>query len=868
MRIRQWVPATGALLAVLSWSGIGLAAPPERANIQDEMSPAGQIAARARAEIGRLAAKGAKPGQDPPCEACDDNQGPTGGQAELSIAIDSTGQHVVIGFNDTRGFSLNPIRVSGYMYSDDGGKTFTDGGQLPSPGTDSIGGTLLPQIYGDPEVKYLGACTFIYSSIIVAKFSDTEAVQTLGVHRSTDCGHTWVGPFEVTAATNPNGGLDGSGAPLDAADKEFMDVDPDTGRVMISWTNFTPYSPSFVEIAVSYTDDIMADPPTWAPRIVVSADEADGQSSIPRFAGNGSNDAYVAWRRFGPGTQAIAFARSSDNGATWEAPIEISPYFKAMDQVLGNDRVNSSPSMAVELGPGPRSGWIYVVYADNDNNDGADIALQKSRDGGRTWDPQVLVNASPGKDRAQWFPWISLDRFSGRLDIFYYDQKIDRSGDRTEVSLRTSFDGGTHFRAQRPLTEVFHAGWGNDTGQPNLGDYNQSVTQKGELFASFGWSPPPPRGFVDGQPTSLSMTVPDVGFRRLGRTLQDLLGVLPLDLQDPTESGTGNGHIDPGERVNLRLPLRNYDTNLLAASTLYGVSARVSTKTPGVQVDRGWAYYGTIAPGQTRQNLLPFTLEIDDDFVPGTKIELEISVIAAGLATTHLEHTLFTGTPEATTLVSENFEAAAPGSLPTGWRAVHGAGDNTVPWTTTTGFCGGSNAAFHPNAEDGPAGGSPARWERLYSPSFTVPADAEYVIVEFDVCYDTEDDPAYRIQAYDGAFLRVTDLTTGHLLRSVLVEAFDDWFFTGPLRHYPKHLPRSSDPRYFEDMSVWAGDSAGIRRVRMRLPGMAGTTAQLRFEYTQDSNSTCADVRPGHACGISVDNVVVKSVVSTAPAED
>ena len=32
-----------------------------------------------------------------------------GGQAEFSIAVDATGNNVVVGFNDTRGFSLNPI---------------------------------------------------------------------------------------------------------------------------------------------------------------------------------------------------------------------------------------------------------------------------------------------------------------------------------------------------------------------------------------------------------------------------------------------------------------------------------------------------------------------------------------------------------------------------------------------------------------------------------------------------------------------------------------------------------------------------------------------------------------------------------------
>ena len=61
-------------------------------------------------------------------------------------------------------------------------------------------------------------------------------------------------------------------------------------------------------------------------------------------------------------------------------------------------------------------------------------------------------------------------------------------------------------------------------------------------------------------------------------------------------------------------------------------------------------------------------------------------------------------------------------------------------------------------------------------------------------------------------------------------------------------------------MSAWAGDSQGVKHVHLRFPGMAGSTVQLRFEYTQDSVGICSDVRPGHNCGVLVDNIVMKSV--------
>lgn len=885
-RLLLALAATAALgSGVLGQSG----RKPEQDISKDErLSAMGRAAARAR-EIAETAAalrvatdftKDLDDDQcvnEPRCPAGGRDGGVAGGQAEISIAVDSTGQHVVIGFNDTRGFALNPLSVSGFMYSDDGGVTFVDGGQLPSPGGDLIGTTRYPQVFGDPEIDYLGGCTFIYSSIVVKKFSDTRSVQTMGVHRSTDCGHTWQGPFEVTAATNPNGQVNpATGAPRDAADKEFVSVDPETGRVIMSWSNFTPLAPGGVEIATTYSDNIMATPPTWSPRRIVAATAADGQASAPAFAA-GSSHAYIVWRRFPfPGTffgfgNTTGFARSTDNGATWSAPAELSPEFVTMDQVLGNDRVNTSPAIAVDNSGGPRAGNIYVVYANNNSGDGADIVFQRSTDQGLTFSSPLLLNSRPGSDRAQWFPWITADSTSGRVHVFYYDQGIATSGDRTEVLHTYSDDGGTHWVAPLPLTaRPFNGGWGNDTGQPNLGDYNQAVAQNGELFAAWAEATRPPLGFVDGQP-STSMTVPDVGFRRYvpAIDLEDGDGIKPttLDLQAVTfvDSG-GNGYLDPGETARFRFVLRNYVTNPLNAAKVRGVHASLSTTTPGVAILQDRSNYTNVDPGASETNRSDFVISLLPSFVAGTAIEFQLSIRSADFGTAVLRHTEFTGTPVPAVILSENFDATAVGTLPAGWTASHGAGTVVVPWTTSNAFCAtGSNAAFHANDNVGTTSAQRVRWERLFSPPFAVPANAEYVEVEFDVCYDTEEDPNFNVLAYDGFFLRVTDLTPGRVLRSVLAEAFADEFTTGSLAHYPRHLPRSSNPSYFEDMSVWAGSSNGVQRVKLRLPGMAGSIAQLRFEYTQDGIATCADVRPGHACGVQVDNLVVKSVRSQAP---
>ena len=286
----------------------------------------------------------------------------------------------------------------------------------------------------------------------------------------------------------------------------------------------------------------------------------------------------------------------------------------------------------------------------------------------------------------------------------------------------------------------------------------------------------------------------------------------------------------------------------------------MSTDRPDVDIEHALARYPPLAPGETKMSSQPFKVRLSKGFVPGTPIELELALLGR-TGFTVLRHTLFTGTPEETTLLEENFETVAPGTLPSGWLAVHGAGAQVVPWTTSDTFCGGaSNGAFHANA-DTPT--PLTRYERLFSPAFDVPADAEYVVVEFDVCYDTEDDPVLPTTGYDGFFLRVTDSDSWpHLAGRPgggLRGRVHDW---GRI-HYPKHFPRSSNTAYFQDMSAWAGFSNGVQHVRMRFPGMAGSIAQLRFEYTQDGLLSCTAVRPDNPqCGVFIDNVVVKSVVS------
>jgi hypothetical protein len=304
-----------------------------------------------------------------------------------------------------------------------------------------------------------------------------------------------------------------------------------------------------------------------------------------------------------------------------------------MDEILGNDRAHNFPWMAVDNSRGRHRGSIYLVYAPNDAHDGADIALQKSTDGGKTFSAPLKLNARIGGDRAQWFPAVTVDSETGRVYVFYYDQGIATSGDLTETTYTFSDDGGKTRHRPRPLSErPWHAGYGNDLSQPNIGDYNEGTSKKGKLCAVYAETHPV--GFTDGEPGSVQFSVPAPVVKRVKPVFfgEDVtVQVGPVTFED-----TGaDGAINPSEIVLVKAPLVNYVTNPLNAAPLEGLLASMTTTTPGVSVILGFSPYPRLAPGESKPNDVPFILATSSTFVPGTAIELELQVVAERLG--HLE---------------------------------------------------------------------------------------------------------------------------------------------------------------------------------------------------------------------------------------
>ena len=724
---------------------------------------------------------------------------PTASDFQSETTIAKNGDYVVVGFNDTRGFVYNPnYRVSGYAYSSDGGVTWTDGGQLATAGGSSA-------VYGDPDVKTWtnpvgGQVYFFYSSLYV-----TPAGQnSLCLHVSTDGGATWVGPREVTTSTSAT----------DFPDKVFMGVDPETGRIFLSWTNFVG---STATMRITYSDDQGL---TWNGPTVFTSNV--GQGSIPRAAGNGNN-VYLAWRT----SATIQLVRSTNNGATWGTVTQIVGSLANPMNPYGSDRIHGFCGMDVNN----TNGYIYVIYASrNLSPDFSDIYFTRSTSLGVAWSTPIAINSRAGFDRSQFFPWVSVDQTTGRIDAMWYDQ-INGTGtsDITDVFHSHSTDNGLTWSCPTPLTDKpFHAEYGNTTSQPNIGDYNQCVSDNGRMYTSFAKTDEAsyltyaPDTYVDGH----DATPPDAPVRFSSVAF--------------TESGcaSGDGFIQAGETVNLTVTIQQYSNCVAGITTPTGT---LSTTTPGVTITQGTSGFGSLGgAGTTATNTTPFVVQVGGGFSVPTPIDLLVT-LSTPQGPALIPFRLETGDVLQTTLLSENFDGVTAPALPAGWSTTNVAGTVNAWKTSTTYSASAPSAAYCADI-------ATMSNNRLQSPSIVIPAGVDLVDVTFSVTHNLE---LYtERKAWDGALLRVevnNGMTTVIKLAGAFASLFEPF--------YPWQVERSSTTTQpIHDLSCWSSNvTPTFNTVHLQFPGLGGTTIRLFFDLGTDTST-------GTATGMFVDNVVVKSV--------
>ncbi|WP_159396934.1 DUF11 domain-containing protein [Sorangium cellulosum] len=769
-----------------------------------------------------------------------------GAQHDAAIAANADASLLVVAYTDPRGALASPVSLSAVARSTNGGRTFAE--VLGPSGEGALPGAAGGQVLGAPRVLYDPSRDVFVSASTYVRPAD--GLQGLCLHTSGSggaAGTSWSAPVEVTPSFVAG----------ESAEQGALDVDAATGRLSATWVQRGGAAP---RILYSHSDDLGQ---TWSPAAVLAQAPPGGDVDGPSarvLPGATERDAVVhaVWRSIEPGTSLrnIGCRRSTDGGATWGPPalLDVDGY-PPEDQVLGVDHARSSPSIDVDH----TTRQVYVVYQRSGAGGTGDIALRAFAGECAPGSP-VLLNSDPGRDRAQFFPFVAVDRTTGAAHVVYYDQDIAGSGDLTEVMHSSSSDLGATWSPPAPISDrAFHAGHGNDTTRQNLGERIGGVAHAGELYSAFSMPGAAPR-FDEGQPTSESMTAPNVHVD----VRDELVRVPPLRavgtrIAEAACGDRANERVDPGELVEARVYLENYLGNPVSGrTTVSGITATLAAETPSVTVVQPSAVYPDIEPLRAAASEAPFLVSTARDFVPGDPIALTLTV-STDQGAVELPIRLETGVPGAPdVLLREDFDAASAPALPSGWRSERAGGPaSAAPWVVAQALTPGDPAAFH---DEGPTAASVA----LVSPAVVIPegSGASHVTLDFDLTYDLEDDPQRLVQAFDGLTLRVEDVTAGAARRAVLAEAFAERITTGARHHFPKHLPALGDADYLEDQSVWSGSSGGRTHVAIRFPGegMRGRTVQLRFEYTQDESLRCTDVgRPG-PCGVAIDDVELAAV--------
>ncbi len=345
-------------------------------------------------------------------------------QNEPSVKISRKDTNrVVAAWRDFRyGIDPNANRRVGYSYSSNGGLTWSVSKILDS--------TLLPgglTRNSDPVVTVDTAGNFYIAVIAIEGVSGANL--TLAVYKSTNGGVTFPQAF-ICSQTGTE-------------DKEWITTDLSNtsafiNSLYISWTSF-----SLGGIKLTRSTNSVAN---WQTPVSVSDATGGVQGSDICISKNGQVN--VVWLGFSTNAD-ITFDRSTNGGTSFGTDQIIAT--GEFPTGLPND-VNTFPTIATDNGNGPRSGWIYVAFADNRNGD-CDIFLTKSTNGGINWSAPLRVNNDPlGNGKLQYWPTIAVND-AGNIGILFMDTR--NTGDNTiiEAYIARSYDGGLTFNNELLSTE-------------------------------------------------------------------------------------------------------------------------------------------------------------------------------------------------------------------------------------------------------------------------------------------------------------------------------------------------------------------------------------------------------------------------------
>ena len=312
-------------------------------------------------------------------------------QNETAIAVDpNNANRVVAAANDyvSRTWSCTiggtPCSAlgdgySGTYFSNDGGKTWCCNATDPShlgtliPGVERLTGGQY-DAGGDPALDWDSRGNVYYAGL---GFNRTSAPNTVTVSRGTFSGGnlSWSAPTFINQTTSPS----------TLNDKEWIAVDhnpasPFRDRVYVTWTRFlfNASNGAYVQSPIFFASSSDGGATFTTPKSI-AGNVLYSQGSRPVVGPDGS--LYVFWN----GATRLAsldstyVAKSTDGGATWGKPVQVSTLRNSNELKNTVFRVNSYPAAAAAPNGDLYATWTTVTH------DGSTAVWSRSTDGGASW---------------------------------------------------------------------------------------------------------------------------------------------------------------------------------------------------------------------------------------------------------------------------------------------------------------------------------------------------------------------------------------------------------------------------------------------------------------------------------------------------
>jgi len=525
-------------------------------------------------------------------------------QSETTIVLGAGGT-VVSAFNDSGSLVLfSSGHFDGFSRSADFGTTWSDRGRV---GNRAFGSA------GDPVLARDNVTGWMYFATLYLRGSG------INVFRSNDDGLTFRAPV------NAFPGFQQISGGLDFLDKEWIAVDnfpgAGQGNIYAVARNF-PAAGAAARAGITFTRSTDGGQ-SFGPSpglLLASAVPANVQGA---WVVVGADHAvYVFWydQNFTP--RQLRMRKSTDQGVSFGAPVTVATLSgTATNGDLGFGQFRTNSFIQVVTNPIDAS-ILYATFNDNPPGpDRGDIYFTQSVDGGTTWSAPVRVNDDP-TTRDQWQPSLGVTSNGSHVFVGFYDRRLSLTNALIDVWGAIGTISGatvTFDRNFRITTESFPAVPGGNSVNPvYMGDYDQAVADSEFFYYTWGDNRLPNPNDPINRPRQ-----PDVRFARIPVAGPPPASAL-VAVASAVTGGNGNGLIDPNECNNYTVTLQNF-----GPGTATGVSATLTTTTPGVTIVQPTSTYPDIPPAETATNVTPFQISTSATFVCGINVNLTLTVTAA-----------------------------------------------------------------------------------------------------------------------------------------------------------------------------------------------------------------------------------------------